>query len=174
MPQRLHNVLFLCRTNSARSIFAEAILTELGSGRFRAYSAGSKPQRSVKPQVLNVLHLAGHDVSELHPKNYREFIAPGAPAMDVVIDLSDELTGGITLRWPGDPVIVRWDVPGPSRRAATTGEAASAFDNAYRAIWRSIGQLTALPLASLDKVALGNSLEMLKRSAGLTSGPLPH
>ncbi len=136
------NVLFLCTGNSARSILAEAILNARGAGRFRAFSAGSRPAGRVHPAALRQLEQAGLPTAGLRSKGWDEFAAPGAPAMDLIITVCDNAAREPCPVWPGHPAAAHWSTPDP---AAAAGDLAGAFGDAYALLDRRITALLALP-----------------------------
>lgn len=80
----MYHVLFLCTGNSARSIMAERLLEHWGKGKFKAYSAGSKPIGVVNPLAITYLKNHGLSVDGLRSKRWDEFAIEGAPSMDFV------------------------------------------------------------------------------------------
>jgi arsenate reductase len=69
MADHVYTVLFLCLRNSARSIIAESILNREGAGRFKAFSAGSRPTGEIHPYALDLLHKMNHSVAGLRSKS---------------------------------------------------------------------------------------------------------
>jgi arsenate reductase (thioredoxin) len=161
-----YNVLFLCTGNSARSIMAEAILNKLGSGTFRAYSAGSNPKGRVHPETIRLLQSLGFDTPRFRSKSWDEYAKAGAPAFDFVFTVCDNAAAEACPLWPGQPMSAHWGVPDPAEVTGNKAEVALAFKDAYRALHRRIGIFTSLPLRSLDRMTLQNKLEDIGRTKG--------
>ncbi|MDZ4309877.1 MAG: metalloregulator ArsR/SmtB family transcription factor [Cypionkella sp.] len=155
------NVLFICSGNSARSIFAEAILTDVGKGQFNAYSAGTRPGTQLNPFAIEVLARAGLDVSGLRSKHVSEFEGPDAPKMDFVFTVCDQAATEECAPWPGQPMTAHWGLPDPVKATGTDAEKALAFANVFASLRRRILAFTALPFAELEKVALQGHLDTL-------------
>jgi len=158
-----YNVLFLCTGNSARSIMAEAILNHRGKPTFTAYSAGSHPSRSVRPEALKELELARVPTEGLRSKSWDEFAKPGAPVLHFVFTVCDNAAKETCPVWPGQPMTAHWGVPDP---AAVRGDAATvqrAFRDAFFTLDRRIGLFLSLPLASLDRLALKKEVDEIGR-----------
>lgn len=155
------NVLFLCTHNSARSLMAQAILTQIGKGRFNAYSAGSKPARAPMPEVIDKLRSLGHDISGLRSKSWNEFTGPDAPRMDFVITLCDTLQGQDCPDVGNKPVTAAWPFPDPAKFTGSAIERATMINALYGMIRRRLEIFVNLPYASLDRMALKTRLEEL-------------
>jgi protein-tyrosine-phosphatase len=160
------NVLFLCTHNSARSILAEAVLNDLGAGRFRAFSAGSSPRENQAPNplALQVLANAGIDTSGLRSKSWDEFGRAHAPPMDLVITVCDNAAGEVCPYWPGHPATAHWGYPDPSEVTGSDAQRLEAFHQTLLAIRRRLELLVNLPAASLEKMVLESTARSLSRS----------
>jgi len=158
MPDKLYNVLFLCTGNSARSILAEAILRNLGPGRFNAFSAGSQPKGEVHPFALELLHSLKQDTSFARSKSWDEFAGPGAPEMDFVFTVCDNAANESCPVWPGQPMTAHWGVPDPAAAEGTDAEKHLAFAEAYRQLSNRLSAFLALPLTSIDRMSLQTKL----------------
>jgi arsenate reductase len=159
-----YNVLFLCTGNSARSIMAEAILNRKGKGRFAAYSAGSHPSGRVRPEALTQIESAGMPVEGLRSKSWDEFAAADAPKMDFVFTVCDNAANEQCPYWPGQPMTAHWGIPDPAAVTGSEEEIARAFREAFTMLDRRIGLLLALPLRTLDEMAIQREIDSIGRS----------
>lgn len=160
------NVLFLCTHNSARSILAEAVLNDLGAGRFRAFSAGSspRPNQQPHPMALQALEKAGIDTAGLRSKSWDEFGGADAPPMDLVITVCDNAAGEVCPYWPGQPATAHWGYADPSEVEGSDAQRQEAFRQTLHAIRRRLELLVSLPAARLDKMVLASTARGLSRS----------
>ena len=169
MPEQVYNVLFLCTGNSARSILAEAMLNKDGQGRFRAFSAGSQPKGEPHPLALQTLQESDYPTESLRSKFWDEFAAPGAPVMDFVFTVCDNAAGETCPFWPGQPVTAHWGIEDPAAVEGSEIERKRAFVTAQRYLKNRIAAFVALPLSSLDQVALSPRVREIGQQAGATS-----
>jgi arsenate reductase (thioredoxin) len=158
MNKSIHNVLFLCTGNSARSIIAEAILSREGLGRFRSFSAGSLPKGEVHPAALRLLGQLNYDTIGLRSKSWDEFAAAGAPELDFVFTVCDNAAGEVCPVWPGQPMTAHWGLPDPAAVEGTDAEIAAAFADTYRMLKNRVSVFAALPFDAIDSLSLQRRL----------------
>ena len=154
-----YHVLFLCTRNSARSIMAEAIMNFKGRPRFMAYSAGSHPSGTVRPEAIKQLEAARVPVNQARSKSWAEFSKPDAPALDFVFTVCDNAAKEVCPIWPGQPLTAHWGVPDPAAATGSTEQVARAYRDAFVLLERRIGLFLSLPLASIDRLALKKELD---------------
>jgi arsenate reductase len=159
MSERVYNVLFLCTHNSARSVMAEAIISRLGAGKFKGFSAGSHPSGQIHPYAMDLLIRNNYAVGTLRSKSWDEFAAPGAPEMDFVFTVCDDAAQEVCPHWPGQPMTAHWGLPDPSRAEGTEAERRLAFADTHRMLYQRIGIFVNLPMASLDRLSLQKRLD---------------
>jgi arsenate reductase (thioredoxin) len=154
-----YHVLFLCTGNSARSIMAEAILNFKGKPNFMAYSAGSNPTGTVRPEALRQLEQARIPTTGLRSKAWDEFSLPGAPKLDFVFTVCDNAAKEVCPVWPGQPLTAHWGVPDPAAVRGSTAVVEKAFRDVFFILDRRISLFLSLPIKALDTLALKRELD---------------
>ena len=168
VTDRTYNVLFLCTGNSARSIMAEAILGKEGAGRFRPFSAGSRPKGAVNPLAIKTLLELEYRVDGLRSKGWEEFSATDAPVMDFVFTVCDDAAGEPCPVWPGQPISAHWGIEDPAAVVGSEIQREAAFFQAARFLKNRITAFCNLPMAGLDELTLTRQVGEIGRLEGTT------
>lgn len=158
-----YNVLFLCTGNSARSVMAEAILNHRGRPNFTAYSAGSHPSGTVRPEALKQLEMARIPTDDLRSKSWDEFARTGAPTMHFVFTVCDNAAKETCPLWPGQPMTAHWGVSDPASVQGEPSAVERAFRDAFFILERRISLFLALPVAAFDRFALKKEVDRIGR-----------
>lgn len=158
-----YNVLFLCTGNSSRSIMAEAIMNRKGAPVFTAYSAGSHPTGMVRAEALRQIAATGLSTEGLRSKSWDEFARPGAPHLDFVFTVCDNAANEMCPVWPGQPMTAHWGVADPAAVQGTPEEIERAFKEAFTVLYTRISLLLALPLSSMDSLAIKEKIDNIGR-----------
>jgi arsenate reductase len=159
MPR--YNVLFLCTGNSARSIMGEAIMNYKGRPNFTAYSAGSHPSSTVRPEAIRQLESAHLPTNGLRSKSWDEFAKPDAPQLDFVFTVCDNAAKEVCPFWPGRHLTAHWGVPDPAAVLGTAEEIRRAYRDVFMTLERRIALFLCLPLATIDKLAIKKEIDQI-------------
>ena len=154
-------VLFICRTNTAVSIMAEAILRHFAQGRVRAASAGETTFGRVSPHAIACLNAHGIGTTGLRDKQWGELFGVGRPPVRVLITLSNPNTGAAKAHWDQESVPTiraHWPTPDPETVVGTTAERRLAFEEVFGTLDARIRKLLALQTDQLTDQALAREL----------------
>lgn len=157
--KKIHNVLFLCTGNSARSVMCDAYLNAKAPDRFKAFSAGSHPSGEVNPFALETLRASGLKTEGFRSKSWDEFAAEGAPEMDFVITVCDHAAGEACPLWPGQPMTAHWSFADPAAFEGSNAEKRAYFREIFRQIRNRLDLFMALPIRRLSRMALKKEMD---------------
>ncbi|MBK5282159.1 MAG: arsenate reductase ArsC [Nitrospiraceae bacterium] len=107
---------------------AEALINDLGRGRYRAWSAGSFPAGSVHPKSIEALQRHSIDPGQPRSKSWNEL---AAQPFDLMITVCDQAAGESCPLFPGNPKKLHWSTPDPAKVTGSEAEIDAAFDQAF-------------------------------------------
>ena len=159
MADEVFSVLCLCTGNSARSTFAESLITLLGRGQFCGYSAGSHPKGAVNRFTIDEFHQNYFKTDGLRSKDWAEFEGTDTPQMDFVFTVCDKAAAEVCPVWPGQPMTAHWGVADPAEVEGDDIAKKAAFHRAFAELQNRISIFVNLPFESLDRLKLQKKLD---------------
>jgi arsenate reductase len=138
-------------------------MTRKGLPTFKAFSAGSHPNGRVHPQALRQLELASLPTVGLRSKSWDEISNLNGLELHFVFTVCDNAAKEVCPVWPGQPMTAHWGVPDPAAVEGTPEQIERAFRDAFIMLDRRISLFLALPLSSLDKLAVQKQIDDIGR-----------
>lgn len=121
-------VLVLCTGNSCRSVMAEALINQLGKGKYEAVSAGSHPAGYVHPKSIETLERHGIAPGQPRSKSWDEF---EGQTFDLVITVCDQAAAESCPVFLGKTKKLHWSTPDPAKATGSDTDIEAAFDTAF-------------------------------------------
>lgn len=134
-----------------------------GFPTFKAFSAGSHPKGRVHPQALRQLELAKLPTVGLHSKSWDELLKLDGLELHFVFTVCDNAAKEVCPVWPGQPMTAPWGVPDPAAVEGAPEQIEKAFRDAFMMLDRRISLFLALPLSSLDQLAIKKEIDRIGR-----------
>jgi arsenate reductase len=155
-------VLFLCHSNAAISIMAEAILEHFAQARVRAASGGDVPPGQVNPYALECLRLHGIATRGLRSKAWGEFFGLHKPPVRFLITLCEVEAAKANWGYDNSRLVkAHWAMPDPSSDAARDVDIRVGFEEAFGTLESRIRKFLALPLDRLTDEELSRELALI-------------
>jgi arsenate reductase len=107
---------------------AEALINDLGHGRYQAWSAGSVPVGYVHTKSIETIKRHCIDPGRPRSKSWDEF---AEQSFDLVITVCDQAAGESCPLFPGNPKKLHWSTPDPAKVTGSEAAIDAAFDKAF-------------------------------------------
>lgn len=123
---------------------AEALINQLGEGRYKAVSAGSKPTGDVHTKSLETLVRHGIAVDNPRSKSWDEF---EGTHFDLVITVCDAAAAESCPVFLGKHDKLHWSTPDPAAAKGSEAEIDAAFDEAFNMLKSRIEDMICVDAA---------------------------
>jgi arsenate reductase len=121
----------------------------------------SSRKRDDAAKAVRQLEAARLSTEGLRSKGWEEFSKTGAPELNFVFTVCDNAAKEVCPIWPGQPMTAHWGVPDPAAATGTKEEIQRAYRDAFVMLDRRISLFLALPLATLDRLALKKEIDRI-------------